>query len=127
MTREHYPSLLLKYFGYKHLPEKLQSLSQPFCELAHEVVDAHLNRKADYTSTEETIECLRKLLEAKDCAVRAALGSVLDLSDEPCEHDYRTEHKYIDPMSALEIYNVKCSKCGDETTIQKCPHRGIKV
>lgn len=58
---------LLKYFEYEHLPAHLQEISKPFCELAHQF--AGLN----YSSPEVTV-CLRKLLEAKDCAVRAALN-----------------------------------------------------
>ncbi len=57
---------LLKHFTYEHLPEYLQEVSKPFCELAHEV--------AESLAGPEATVCLRKLLEAKDCAVRAALG-----------------------------------------------------
>lgn len=56
---------LLQYFNWDHLPERLQAVSQPFCELAHLVA-------SDLSGPEATV-CLRKLLEAKDCAVRAAL------------------------------------------------------
>lgn len=57
---------LLRFFEYKHLPAHLQAVSQPFCELAHDVAESDL-------SGPEVTVCLRKLLEAKDCAVRAAL------------------------------------------------------
>jgi len=57
---------VLKYFKYDHLPEKLQEVSKPFCELAFNLAD-------DTSSNAETAVALRKLLEAKDCAVRAAL------------------------------------------------------
>lgn len=56
---------LLKYFEFKHLPEHLQAISRPFCELAHVLAN-------ELEGPEFTV-CLRKLLEAKDCAVRAAL------------------------------------------------------
>ena len=59
----------LKYFGYKHLPEKLQELSKPFCDLAIEIDEA----KETSNNPEEVEMCLRKLLEAKDCLVRASL------------------------------------------------------
>lgn len=59
-------SHVLKFFAYAHLPEKLQAISRPFCELAQEVA----NRAPD---NQETTIALRKLLEAKDAAVRAAL------------------------------------------------------
>jgi len=56
---------ILKFFRYRHLPERLQEVSRSFCMLAHEV--------ADRTSGPETVVALRKLLEAKDAAVRAVL------------------------------------------------------
>lgn len=64
---ERHPSIagLLKFFSYKHLPPKLQEVSKPFCDLAERVADLPQNA--------ETTVALRKLLEAKDCAVRAVL------------------------------------------------------
>lgn len=58
---------VLKFFAYDHLPEKLQAVSKPFSELANTVA----NRAPD---NQETTIALRKLLEAKDAAVRAALS-----------------------------------------------------
>ncbi len=58
---------ILRYFHYSHLPEKLQGVSRPFCELAEAVVNS-LPRNAERTVA------LRKLLEAKDAAVRANVG-----------------------------------------------------
>ena len=57
---------LLSYFGYQHLPERLQAVSKPFHDLAHKV--AELPGDAN-----ERLQALRKLLEAKDCAVRAMI------------------------------------------------------
>lgn len=57
---------LLRYFTFKHLPPHLAAVSRPFCDLAHGV--AH-----ELPPGPEVTVCLRKLLEAKDCAVRAAL------------------------------------------------------
>lgn len=58
---------ILRYFEYEHLPStKLQAISQMFYDLAHKV-DAQLPECAESTVA------LRKLLEAKDAAVRAAL------------------------------------------------------
>lgn len=57
---------LLQFFKYEHLPERLQQISMPFCVLAEEVVMT-LPRNPERTV------CLRKLLEAKDCAVRSSL------------------------------------------------------
>lgn len=57
---------LLSLFGWQHLPSKLQEVSRPFADLAVEVA-----KRAPFNY--ETSVALRKLLEAKDCAVRAAL------------------------------------------------------
>lgn len=57
---------ILKYFHFQHLPEKLQAISKPFHDLAHKMV-------ADLPRNPERSAGLRKLLEAKDCAVRATL------------------------------------------------------
>jgi len=65
---KHHPSIahLLQYFTYAHLPPHLAEVSKPFADLA-EVV-------ADLPSSPEVTVALRKLLEAKDCAVRARLA-----------------------------------------------------
>lgn len=57
---------LLQFFKYEHLPEHLQNVSRPFGELAKEIVDT-------LPDNPERTTALRKLLEAKDCAVRALL------------------------------------------------------
>lgn len=57
---------LLQFFAYEHLPEHLQTVSKPFGDLAREMaLTLPLNP--------ESTTALRKLLEAKDCAVRAVL------------------------------------------------------
>lgn len=56
---------LLKFFKWEHLPPKLQEVSKPFAELAQQMA-----QKLD--GPELTVG-LRKLLEAKDAMVRAAL------------------------------------------------------
>lgn len=60
------PERMLQFFSYQHLPEDLQRVSEPFCKLAHELCDT-------VPSNPERTVALRKLLEAKDCAVRAVL------------------------------------------------------
>ena len=57
---------MLQFFAYEHLPADLQTISRPFGELANLMV-ATLPRDPERTVG------LRKLLEAKDCAVRARL------------------------------------------------------
>jgi len=56
---------LLQFFSYHHLPEKLQEVSMPFYDLACKI--DKLPPNAEKTTS------LRKLLESKDCAVRAVL------------------------------------------------------
>ena len=57
---------MLRFFTFDHLPEHLQTISQPFCFLAEQIVH-RIHRNPERTVA------LRKLLEAKDCAVRAVL------------------------------------------------------
>lgn len=57
---------ILQYFAYAHLPAHLQKVSRPFWELAHQLV-------ADLPRNPERTVALRKLLESKDAAVRAAI------------------------------------------------------
>ena len=64
---------LLGYFEYKHLPERLQKISKPFADLAAKVVDDMPPTSSVSPANTESEMCLRKLLESKDCAVRAAL------------------------------------------------------
>lgn len=59
---------LLKFFVYDHLPANLQEISAPFSELA--------NSMANRLDGPELTAGLRKLLEAKDCMVRAALDQL---------------------------------------------------
>lgn len=57
---------LLQFFNYEHLPDHLQKASKPFGDLARELA-------ATLPANAESTTALRKLLEAKDCAVRAVL------------------------------------------------------
>jgi len=58
---------LLQFFAWGHLPERLQNVSRPFGELANVIMET-LPRNPERTTA------LRKLLEAKDCAVRALVA-----------------------------------------------------
>lgn len=60
-------SAIMKYFEYEHLPAHLQEVSKPICDLAKQM-DEQLPDGAEKSAG------LRKLLEAKDCLVRAKLG-----------------------------------------------------
>ncbi len=59
------PEPMLQFFSYAHLPPHLAEVSSPFCDLAHTICTLPRN-------PERTV-ALRKLLESKDCAVRAVL------------------------------------------------------
>lgn len=63
METEH----ILQFFRFEHLPTRLQVVSKPFSDLAYQTIMV-LNRNPERTVA------LRKLLEAKDAAVRAALA-----------------------------------------------------
>lgn len=60
------PHYLSQFFTYKHLPEHLQGISMAASELANEM-DALL------PENQEKDAGMRKLLEAKDCFVRAII------------------------------------------------------
>ncbi|HGN0868480.1 TPA: hypothetical protein ACKROV_001708 [Providencia alcalifaciens] len=58
---------IMKYFEYQHLPDHLQEVSKPIGDLAKQM-EEQLPDGAEKSAG------LRKLLEAKDCLVRAKLG-----------------------------------------------------
>jgi len=57
---------MLQFFEFEHLPEHLKVVSIKFYELACTIV-------AILPENSERTVALRKLLEAKDCAVRAVI------------------------------------------------------
>jgi hypothetical protein len=57
---------ILQFFRHAHLPPQLAEIVQPFWAMAASIID-HIPRNP------ERSVALRKLLEAKDCAVRAAI------------------------------------------------------
>jgi hypothetical protein len=59
---------ILEFFAYEHLPYHLQEISRPFGELVIRMVGL-LPRNAERSAM------FRKILEGKDCAVRAKLAS----------------------------------------------------
>jgi hypothetical protein len=61
--REH----IMQFFTYTHLPPHLQAVSEPFARIAEQICDT-LPRNP------ERSVALRKLLEAKDAAVRARIA-----------------------------------------------------
>jgi hypothetical protein len=59
-------SSLIQFFECQHLPEHLQVVSKPFGELANQM-------EQTLPGNPEKTVALRRLPEAKDCAVRAVL------------------------------------------------------
>lgn len=57
---------IMRYFEHSHLPAELQAVASPISKLAEEM-DGSLPDSAEKSAG------LRKLLEAKDCFVRARL------------------------------------------------------
>lgn len=99
-----------QFFDYEHLPPDLQSVSQLFHDLAVGIV----TRIPD--SPELTV-ALRKLLESKDAAVRAAVSSRTDadsLDVERCPR-YGTHpgHKWHSGNPHGALYQV----AGDAKTV----------
>ena len=56
----------IKYFKYDHLPEHMQAFSKQFHDLA-------MKMEKDLPEGSEKEAGMRKLLEAKDCFIRANL------------------------------------------------------
>ena len=57
---------IMRWFEFEQLPEHVQKYSMPFGKLAAWVEE-------NIPASDERTACLRKLLEAKDAGVRAAL------------------------------------------------------
>jgi hypothetical protein len=55
---------ILQFFSYAHLPTQYAAVSKPFGDLAQQIVET-------LPQNPERTVALRKLLEAKDAAVRA--------------------------------------------------------
>lgn len=66
VSQKQSPPPILRYFEYVHLPENLQVVSMQFHSLAYVLAE-------NLPAGPELTTALRKLLESKDCAVRAAL------------------------------------------------------
>lgn len=57
---------IMKFFEFAHLPPQLQEISAPLCAIAK-------GMHTQLADGAEKAAGLRKLLEAKDCFVRAAM------------------------------------------------------
>lgn len=61
---------IMRFFASGHLPAHLQDVARPFEALAQQLI---VQLGESTKAPAELAAGLRKLLEAKDCAVRAAL------------------------------------------------------
>lgn len=99
---------ILQFFSYAHLPEHLQFVSLKFYNLAHQIVE-HLPRNPERTVA------LRKLLEAKDAAVRATIMKMPDessLSQLTIEEARELDQ---DPLPEIsKSMQFPCPGCGAE-------------
>lgn len=71
---------ILQFFAYDHLPAHMKAVSKPFCDLARVIVaDGEMPEgtamQFPLPRNPERTVALRKLLEAKDAAVRALVAS----------------------------------------------------
>lgn len=66
ISQRHARTTMVKFFAYEHLPYHLKVISRPVGELA-ELMESELPPGPEKSAG------MRKLLEAKDCFVRAAL------------------------------------------------------
>jgi len=71
---------LLQFFYYEHLSPDLQMIARPFSELAHAMILGDNNTQSGSITigsglnrNPERTVALRKLLEAKDAAIRSEL------------------------------------------------------
>lgn len=76
ITRDRHPGVrdLMRWFRYEHLTRSPRSTSAECERLAIEMIE-------ELPDSPELTTGLRKLLEAKDCFVRAALAAQADGSD----------------------------------------------
>lgn len=101
---------IIQFFAYEHLPPHLQAVSKPFGDLARLLVSGGGSGDAPSDplprNPERTV-ALRKLLEAKDAAVRALLAKDVDASVCP---------KCGRPMVFSAFKNSwECSPCREPT------------
>ena len=94
---------IMKHFQFAHLPEKLQEVSKPIGELAQQL-DESLPDGAEKSAG------LRKLLEAKDCFVRAALPLLLLMVASLAFAQGPIMHGQGDPRIQIPVPNCEFSR-----------------
>ncbi len=94
--KQTYP--IYQYFKYDHLPPHLQAMSKPF----HNMATNMLNTVGGSVKDDEIVIGLRKLLEAKDCFVRAAIDKgkgVNNSNDEAITQTQVGTPRFVDPVA----------------------------
>lgn len=116
---------MLKWFAFDHLPSHLKEVSFHFAELANQIC------MLVEPGPERTV-ALRKLLEAKDAAVRAKVnpggwqmkckscGDSFDLDGRL----WRLERNGISPHKHEHLY---CEECADELFRGRIKHGGANL
>jgi len=109
----------MRHFEYDHLPQPLRDVSMWFAELARQV-------EAMLPVGPEKSAGLRKLLEAKDCAVRAArdLPSDADVG-RTAEDIHAAAQRVIDEDAVRNPEGHPCRDCGQ--IYRNHPHGGCAV
>ena len=92
------PTTTNKYFAFEHLPPKLQRVSKPLGELA-------MTLELMLPDGPEKSAGMRKLLEAKDCFVRAALDMPEPAPSTVPPHQQRV----LDERADLKAKHAKLS------------------
>lgn len=77
------------YFGTQHLAEPLAAISRPFGRLADELLGLLTD------DSPEVSACLRKLVEAKDCAVRARVAELQRAQPDPLGGSVQTADEIL--------------------------------
>jgi hypothetical protein len=111
---------LLRFFQFDHLPSQLRTVSAPFAELAHRMVET-------LPPCPELTAGLRKLLEAKDCAVRSALdGPVRVVQGMARDQITQTLHLNVrvpDGMSAEAVASLVATEVQREMAQRSAAER----
>ena len=95
---------VLQFFEYAHLPPALQAISAPFLALADQV--------AASSDNPETTVALRKLLEAKDAAVRAVLVPAAPKKPSIDVFDTVEDRDPCPPWPPKPSRSPPCPRCG---------------
>lgn len=87
MSRHPAVEQMLEFFEYDHLPSHLQAVSKPVGELAYEMAEL-------LPDDPQLTTGLQKLIEAKDCFVRAQVRASKKVDIKACDHPHHSMFKY---------------------------------